>query len=65
MCIRDRHYVQGADKKTAILSAVREVAMAVTASTITTVAVFLPIAFVGDMTGELFRPCLLYTSRCV
>ncbi|WP_336648227.1 efflux RND transporter permease subunit [Microbacterium sp. MMO-10] len=54
-----RHYVQGADKKTAILSAVREVAMAVTASTITTVAVFLPIAFVGDMTGELFRPFAL------
>ncbi|MGN7860733.1 efflux RND transporter permease subunit [Microbacterium sp. 22303] len=54
-----RHYVQGADKKTAILSAVREVATAVTASTITTVAVFLPIAFVGDMTGELFRPFAL------
>ncbi|GAA4480615.1 efflux RND transporter permease subunit [Microbacterium panaciterrae] len=54
-----RHYVGGADKKTAILSAVREVAMAVTASTITTVAVFLPIAFVGDMTGELFRPFAL------
>ncbi|UXW86281.1 efflux RND transporter permease subunit [Microbacterium azadirachtae] len=54
-----RHYVQGADKKSAILSAVREVATAVTASTITTVAVFLPIAFVGDMTGELFRPFAL------
>ncbi len=55
-----RHYVQGSDKKTAILSAVREVATAVTASTITTVAVFLPIAFVGDMTGgELFRPFAL------
>ncbi|MBP0656724.1 efflux RND transporter permease subunit, partial [Mycobacterium tuberculosis] len=34
----------------------REVAMAITASTITTVAVFLPIVFVGDMVGELFRP---------
>jgi HAE1 family hydrophobic/amphiphilic exporter-1 len=33
--------------------------MAITASTITTVAVFLPIAFVGDMTGELFRPFAL------
>jgi HAE1 family hydrophobic/amphiphilic exporter-1 len=28
----------------------------VTASTITTVAVFLPIALVGGLTGELFRP---------
>ncbi|MBS1675447.1 MAG: efflux RND transporter permease subunit [Actinobacteria bacterium] len=54
-----RHYVAGSDKKTAILLAVREVATAVTASTVTTVAVFLPIAFVGDMTGELFRPFAL------
>ncbi len=54
-----RHYVEGADKTQAILLAVREVAGAITASTITTVAVFLPIAFVGDMTGELFRPFAL------
>ncbi|MCS4277875.1 multidrug efflux pump subunit AcrB [Mycetocola sp. BIGb0189] len=43
----------------AIGVAVREVAGAITASTITTVAVFLPLAFVGDMTGELFRPFAL------
>ncbi|MET4637608.1 efflux RND transporter permease subunit [Mycetocola sp. 2940] len=42
-----------------IHTAVREVAGAITASTITTVAVFLPLAFVGDMTGELFRPFAL------
>ena len=51
-----RHYVGGADKMASIVLAVREVAGAITASTITTVAVFLPIALVGDMTGELFRP---------
>lgn len=51
-----RHYVGEADKLQSILLAVREVAAAITASTITTVAVFLPIAFVGDVTGELFRP---------
>ncbi|MTE23967.1 efflux RND transporter permease subunit [Microbacterium sp. ZXX196] len=51
-----RHYVEGADKGDAIRLAVREVAGAITASTVTTVAVFLPIAFVGDMVGELFRP---------
>uniref|UniRef100_UPI0028124466 efflux RND transporter permease subunit n=1 Tax=Microbacterium sp. TaxID=51671 RepID=UPI0028124466 len=51
-----RHYVEGADKGDAIRLAVREVAMAITASTLTTVAVFLPIVFVGDMVGELFRP---------
>ncbi|WP_461472181.1 efflux RND transporter permease subunit [Microbacterium sp. HJ5] len=51
-----RHYVGDADKLQSILLGVREVAAAITASTITTVAVFLPIAFVGDVTGELFRP---------
>nr|WP_245325186.1 efflux RND transporter permease subunit [Microbacterium amylolyticum] len=51
-----RHYVAGADKGDAIRLAVREVAGAITSSTVTTVAVFLPIAFVGDMVGELFRP---------
>ena len=54
-----RHYVEGADKMASIILAVREVASAITASTITTVAVFLPIAFVGDITGELFRPFAL------
>lgn len=54
-----RHYVGDADKRASILLAVREVAAAITASTLTTVAVFLPIAFVGDLTGELFRPFAL------
>ena len=51
-----RHYVGEADKKASILRGVKEVASAITSSTITTVAVFLPIAFVSDITGELFRP---------
>jgi multidrug efflux pump subunit AcrB len=51
-----RHYVGEAGKMSSIILGVREVAAAITASTITTVAVFLPIAFVGDVTGELFRP---------
>ncbi|ARJ06277.1 hypothetical protein GCM10010988_14960 [Cnuibacter physcomitrellae] len=42
-----------------IVDAVREVAGAITASTITTVAVFLPISFVEGATGELFRPFAL------
>jgi multidrug efflux pump subunit AcrB len=54
-----RHYVGTADKKKSILLGVREVATAITSSTLTTVAVFLPIAFVGDVTGELFRPFAL------
>ncbi len=39
-----------------VVSSVKEVAGAVTASTLTTVAVFLPVAFVSGPTGELFRP---------
>ena len=54
-----RHLSLGEEKLTAITTAVREVAVAVTASTVTTVAVFLPIALVGDITGELFRPFAL------
>ncbi|GAB1818473.1 efflux RND transporter permease subunit [Herbidospora sp. RD11066] len=51
-----RHLGYGEPKKEAILNSVREVAGAVTASTLTTVAVFLPIAFVGGMVGQLFSP---------
>ncbi|HEV7169147.1 MAG TPA: efflux RND transporter permease subunit [Micrococcaceae bacterium] len=54
-----RHLSYGEDKGSAIISAIREVAGAVTASTLTTVAVFLPIAFVGNIAGELFRPFAL------
>ena len=54
-----RHLSLGEEKLPAITKAVREVAVAVTASTVTTVAVFLPIALVGDITGELFRPFAL------
>ena len=54
-----RHLTLGETKLAAIQTAVREVAGAVTASTITTVAVFLPLALVGDITGELFRPFAL------
>ncbi|WP_454051216.1 efflux RND transporter permease subunit [Cellulomonas sp. Marseille-Q8402] len=54
-----RHLSYGEDKLTAVLTAVREVAGAITASTVTTVAVFLPIGLVGGMVGELFRPFAL------
>jgi HAE1 family hydrophobic/amphiphilic exporter-1 len=54
-----RHLSYGESRSTAIVGAVREVAGAVTASTVTTVAVFLPIALVGGLVGELFRPFAL------
>ncbi|HLL35015.1 MAG TPA: efflux RND transporter permease subunit [Streptomyces sp.] len=49
-----RHLGYGEERREAILKAVREVAGAVTSSTLTTVAVFLPIGLVGGMVGELF-----------
>ncbi|MFF0657042.1 efflux RND transporter permease subunit [Micromonospora tulbaghiae] len=51
-----RHLEYGEPKRDAILTAVREVAGAVTASTLTTVAVFAPIALVGGFVGQLFAP---------
>ncbi|MFM1992349.1 MAG: hypothetical protein RL600_177 [Actinomycetota bacterium] len=52
----NRHLSYGEPKKQAILDAVREVSGAITAATITTVAVFLPIALVSGLIGEIFRP---------
>ncbi|MFJ2782809.1 MULTISPECIES: efflux RND transporter permease subunit [unclassified Streptomyces] len=49
-----RHLGYGEERQSAILTAVREVAGAVTSSTLTTVAVFLPIGLAGGMIGELF-----------
>ncbi|WP_225842259.1 efflux RND transporter permease subunit [Streptomyces albus] len=49
-----RHLGYGKERTTAILDAVKEVAGAITSSTLTTVAVFLPMAFVGGMVGALF-----------
>lgn len=54
-----RHLGYGEEKRHAILTAVKEVSGAITASTLTTIMVFLPIALVGDMVGELFRPFAL------
>ncbi|WP_460888145.1 efflux RND transporter permease subunit [Promicromonospora xylanilytica] len=51
-----RHLSYGEDRVRGIVTAVREVGTAITASTICTVAVFAPIALVGGMAGELFQP---------
>jgi len=52
----NRHLAYGEPKKKAVLRAVREVSGAITAATITTVAVFFPITLVSGLVGELFRP---------
>ena len=51
--------LRGSERRRVIAGAVGEVATAITASTLATVAVFLPVVFVGGMTGELFRPFAL------
>jgi hydrophobic/amphiphilic exporter-1 (mainly G- bacteria), HAE1 family len=46
---------QGLSARAAALEGTSEVAMAVTASTLTTVAVFFPMVFVSGIAGQLFR----------
>jgi HAE1 family hydrophobic/amphiphilic exporter-1 len=55
----DRLRIAPENRRAVVFDAVKEVSGAVTASTATTVAVFLPIAFVGSTAGELFRPFAL------
>lgn len=45
-----------------VVASVRQVAGAIIASTLTAVAVFLPIAFVTGITGQLFRPFAITAS---
>ena len=54
-----RHRALGEDRLTAVLNGPREVAGAITSSTLTTVAVFLPIGFVGGIVSEFFLPFAL------
>ena len=53
------HRIKGKDPETAAIWGTNEVAMAITASTLTTVAVFLPIVFVQGMTAQLFKQLAL------
>ncbi|MCH8538562.1 MAG: efflux RND transporter permease subunit, partial [Alkalimonas sp.] len=50
-----RHKEEGADAKAAARQGTSEVAMAITASTLTTVAVFFPLVFVEGIAGQLFK----------
>lgn len=54
-----RHVQRGQSTRKAIYEGTKEVAMAITASTLTSVAVFLPMTFVGGLIGEIFRPFAL------
>ena len=54
-----RHRALGEDRWTAVHNGPREVAGAITASTLTTVAVFLPLGFVGGLVSQFFLPFAL------
>jgi HAE1 family hydrophobic/amphiphilic exporter-1 len=57
-----RHRARGEDRVTASLSGTREVAQAITSSTITTVAVFLPLGLVGGLVSQFFLPFAITVS---
>jgi len=50
-----RHYKQGKNLASAAYDGTKEVGLAVSASTLTTVVVFLPISFIEGIAGQLFR----------
>ena len=51
-----RHLQSGSPRATAVIEATREVSPAIVASTLTTVAVFIPLAFVPGIVGQFFLP---------
>ncbi|MCD6335136.1 MAG: efflux RND transporter permease subunit, partial [Candidatus Latescibacteria bacterium] len=57
-----RHLEEGADRITAAKEGAREVAMAITASTLTTMTVFLPMIFATGIAGKLSRGLALTIS---
>jgi HAE1 family hydrophobic/amphiphilic exporter-1 len=54
-----RHRALGEDRLTAVLRGPSEVAGAITSSTLTTVAVFLPLGFAGGLISQFFLPFAL------
>ena len=51
-----RHMERGEDRITAARNGTAEIGLAVTATTFSIVAVFVPVAFMGGGAGEWFRP---------
>lgn len=60
-----RHTGEGADRVTAAREATGEVGSAVIASSLTLVAVFLPIIFVEGLAAQLFTPMALSITFCI
>ncbi|MBE9138959.1 efflux RND transporter permease subunit [Nodosilinea sp. LEGE 07088] len=60
-----RHMDEGASPRQAALLATDEIGLTVSASTLTIVAVFLPVAFMGGNVGQFFKPFGLTVSAAV
>ena len=58
-----RHMELGSDRRTAALEGTAEIGMAVTATTLSIMAVFIPVAFMPGMAGQWFGPFAL-TVTC-
>ena len=60
-----RHMERGADRMTAASTGTQEIGLAVTATTFSIIAVFIPVAFMGGGAGEWFRPFALTVASSV
>ena len=58
----ERHMGLGKDRKEAALEGTKEMAGAITASTLTTIAVFVPVIFLSGLIGQLFTEFALTIS---
>ena len=57
-----RHIQRGGDRVQSAYEATREVSAAILSSTLTTVAIFLPLAFIEGLVGEFFSPFAISVS---
>jgi HAE1 family hydrophobic/amphiphilic exporter-1 len=60
-----RHLAMGKDHQTAARAGTNEIGLAVTATTMSIVAVFVPIAFMGGLAGQWFKPFALTMASAV
>ena len=60
-----RHMEKGMDRRTAASAGTAEIGLAVTATTFSIIAVFLPVATMGGGAGEWFRPFALTVATSV
>jgi len=60
-----RHMERGEDRVTASRAGTAEIGLAVTATTLSILAVFIPVAFMGGGAGEWFRPFALTVATSV